>query len=183
MAVRTLILAGSPREGGHYAKRAQLPRWTYRVVYSAGQVRGLPYSGLDIHVLPSFAEKPNRGTILAALRYKRGAEFYYVDPADMPTLEELESEKQATEIGELTDADLETAYDAHSHFDHQQWSADRRRDQIAGMTDDELAELLRKPEPTDSEKALQDEVVKEAVKPKPRAKPKAPVAAENFFGD
>lgn len=187
MALRTLILASNPREGGHYAKRAGLTRFTYRVVVNAGQVRGLPYNGLEVHILPSFSRARNQSSILAALRWKRGLEYSYVDPDDLPTLAELDGQAQAEHLGELDDETLETAYAEHAEFDHAGWEAAQQRAEIAAMSDDELAELLRKPadESTDTEKALQDTAVKDAVKaskPKPRRKPAAPTSADDFFG-
>lgn len=182
MALRTLILAANPREGGHYAKRAGLQRWTYRVVHGAGQVRGLPYAGLEVHILPSFDRMMNRGSILSALRHKRGIEYFYVDPDDMPTLAELESQAQADELGDLTDEQLDVAYDANSHFDHAGWDAAQRRARLDAMTDDELADLM-----TSGPSAAEAPQIVDAIKakPKPRkprqAPPTPPVDTSAYF--
>lgn len=183
MTIRTLILAGNPREGGHYAKRAGLQRWTYRVIHTAGQIRGLPYSGLEVHILPSFKKMPNRYSILSSLRYQRGVEYFYVDPDDLPTLAELEAEKQAAELGEADNATLEAAYAENADFPHAEWSAAQRRAKIEAMSDDELAELLQSnPTAEDAPQIVEAIKQKAAAKPRPSTRKTATAETATFFG-
>jgi hypothetical protein len=149
-----LILASSPREAGHYAKRADLPNFTYRAVHSAKQIRGI--HSAEVHILPSFIASVSRHAILAELQWARSVEFFYVDPEDMPELPDRR--------GELTDERLDEAYDEQS---------ERRRVELLAeletMTDAQIAERLRKPTPA------QEAVHIQAVKPKAR-KPVEPTA-------
>lgn len=142
MALRTLILASSPREGGHYAKRAELERWTYRVIHGANQVRGLPWTGCEVHILPSFEKAPNRFAILAALRHKRGLEYFFVDPDDLPTVEEIAGRKQAEGLGELTDEQLDAAYAEHEQFDHIGFARRRLMAEIPDLSDEEAIKRI-----------------------------------------
>jgi hypothetical protein len=151
-----LILASSPREAGHYAKRADLPNFTYRAVHSAKQIRGI--HSAEVHILPSFIASVSRHAILAELQWARSVEFFYVDPEDMPELPDRR--------GELTDERLEQAYDEQS---------ERRRvelfTELETMTDAEIAERLRKPTP--EQEAVYVEAVQAA---RPKRKPVEPTA-------
>jgi hypothetical protein len=151
-----LILASSPREAGHYAKRADLPNFTYRAVHSAKQIRGI--HSAEVHILPSFIASVSRHAILAELQWARSVEFFYVDPEDMPELPDRR--------GELTDERLEQAYDEQS---------ERRRvelfTELETMTDAEIAERLRKPTP--EQEAVYVEAIQAA---KPKRKPVEPTA-------
>lgn len=177
MALRTLILARSPREGGNYARRAGLKRWTFRTVYSARQIKGLPTKGVEVHILPSFATMANRGSVLGALRWRKGIEFFYVDPADLPTLSEVRAAEQASSLGDLTDDHLEAAYAENDEFPHEEWAAQRRRDLVARMSDEDLAQFLAGSSPETAVKVIR------AAAPKRTRKPAAPAAAPaDFFG-
>lgn len=181
MAIKTLILAGNPREGGRYAKRAGLARWTYRVVHAGGQIKGLPWSGCEVHILPSFSESRSRHSILSTLKHKR-VSYFYVDPADLPTLESLAEAAQTEQLGELDDKTLEAAHAENEKFDHVGFARAHLMAEIDGMTDEQVAERIRRATP-DEETALVQAVAAKPKTPKPR-KPRAPAApAQNFFGD
>jgi hypothetical protein len=64
-----IVLAGSTSEGHTYARRAGVARFTYRVPSNAASIRKL--QAADVHVLPSFAGRRDRHSILAELRYGR----------------------------------------------------------------------------------------------------------------
>lgn len=91
-----IVLAGNSREGRRYAKLAGLPKGRHRVVYSAKQVRNLRHA--EVHELPSFARRPDRHGINAALRYTRGERIQ----VEMPDVDDPR--------GELTARQLEVAY-------------------------------------------------------------------------
>jgi hypothetical protein len=157
-----LILASSPREAGHYAKRADLPNFTYRAVHSAKQIRGI--HSAEVHILPSFIASVSRHAILAELQWARSVEFFYVDPEDMPELPDRR--------GELTDEKLEEAYDEQDR---------RRRDRVLTLSPEEfdrvMAELDKPAEviPAIAQLAEKVKASPEAVKSKAR-KPVEPTA-------
>lgn len=162
-----LILANSPREAGHYAKRAGLPNFSYRAVHSASQVRGM-YSA-EVHILPSFTRSISRHAIFAALQWARAIDYYYVDPEDMPPLPDRR--------GELTDEKLEEAYAEQ---------AQRRRDRVLTLSPEEfdrvMAELDKPAEviPAIAQLAEKVKASPEAVRPKPR---RANAVTENYFAE
>lgn len=76
-----IVLCKTPQEGSQYAKRANLPRGSYRVATRAAAIKGLKVA--EIHILPSFHQRPDRFAIEAALRYTRGARL----EVEMPELD------------------------------------------------------------------------------------------------
>jgi hypothetical protein len=176
VARQTLILAASPREGGRYAKLTGMRPSRYRVVHDASQIKGIQHA--DVHILPSFAKTIQRHAVLAALQHGYRIEYFYVDPADLPTLDDRAADRQADELGELNDDVLEAAYAEHAAFDSAGWRAARSREKILAMTDEEIAELLQKPldEATAVElvQAIQE-------KPKPRAPRQTKAATPAVF--
>lgn len=78
-----LVLARSPQEGSRYAKRMGIPASGYRAVVRAASIRGIRRA--DVHILPSFLNRPDRFSIFSEFRYARDIEFFYVDPADFET--------------------------------------------------------------------------------------------------
>lgn len=117
-----LVLAQTPSEAHTYARRANLPNFTYRAVSSAGQIRNVQV--VDVHVLPNFEKRRDRHAIRAALRHGRDIRWYDVEmppPAPrpdglFPPGEQLDLlnlvDEQAADLaardraGELTDADV-----------------------------------------------------------------------------
>lgn len=186
-----LICAGSPQEGGRYAVRAELRPQDYRVVYSAKQVRGIQCA--DVHVLPSFTSSIQRHAIFDALRWGRDIAYFYVDPEDFPTQEEVRATRrarlQAEELGELDSNVLEAAYAEHETFDHAAWRREQAVRRIEAMTDEEIvAELGGLAQDDPAEAAIVAESVKSAVrsaakkaaKPKPKTPNAAPTPADYF---
>lgn len=106
MARKILILGRSIRHANAYARVAGLERG-YRPVVSAGQVRNT--RNAELHILPSFLTRPDRHSILAALRHSR-LEVFYVDPEDFKDPADATSPAPAGP----TERDLEVAYRYHA---------------------------------------------------------------------
>lgn len=98
--MQILILAKSTTEANSYAKKAGLPRFTYRAVRNASAIRGIRKA--EVHILPSFTTRIDRHNILAALQWAKTLEVFYVDPADLP--------EPPDPRGELTERQLEVAF-------------------------------------------------------------------------
>lgn len=76
MAPYVIVLAKNTHEGATYARRAPLTRGRYRIAVSAGSIRGLRRA--EVHILPSFDQKPDRHAILAELRWAK-CDYFYVE--------------------------------------------------------------------------------------------------------
>jgi hypothetical protein len=184
VALQTLILAGNPREGREYANRAQLRRWTYRVIHGPGQIKGLPWAGTEVHILPSFNARANRSAILSVLRWKK-VEYFYVDPDDFPTLEELAEQEQSGRLGELDDDVLEAAYAENESFDHTGFAYRAAVAKLESMSPQEVASwVASQQEPEKAEIAVQAVKAKSTARPKPKGPQSttapAPTAATFF---
>lgn len=90
-----IVLAANPSEGATYARRTGLPARTYRVPAAAKSIKGL--QAADVHVLPTFATRPDRHAILAELRH--GRDIVMVD-VQMPAPAEPAPVDQGDGMGE-----------------------------------------------------------------------------------
>jgi uncharacterized protein (DUF1778 family) len=176
----TLILAGNPREGGQYARRLGMRPSAYRVVHDSGQIGGIQHA--DVHILPSFVKSIQRHAIFAALKYGYRIEYFYVDPDDMPTYDEMLGDLQAKELGELTDDILEAAYAEHAEFDHEAWRAARQRELVLQLSPEEFDRILAElDKPAEVVPELVEAVKKAAEKPRaPRPTKAASPSLETF---
>jgi hypothetical protein len=104
----TLVLAKSIPEANAYARLIDLPRSRYRAVRSAGAIKGI--RNAEVHILPSFSTRPDRHSILGALRWARSLEVYYVDPADLGGVSSRPDPEPDLKPAGATDAELEEAY-------------------------------------------------------------------------
>lgn len=183
MALQTLILAGNPREGREYANRAQLRRWTYRVIHGPGQIKGLPWAGTEVHILPSFNTRANRAAILSVLRWKK-VEYFFVDPDDFPTLDELAAQEQSGRLGDLDDDVYEAAYAENAKFDHTGYAYRTAVAKLESMTPEEVAAwVATQQEPEKAEIAVKAVKAKSTARPRPRpAQPTTgSTSAADFF--
>ena len=80
-----VVLAATSSEGNTYAKRAGLPRFSYRPIAKANQVRNTQVA--DVHILPSFHKRPDRHAILAELRWGRDIRLIDVEMPPAPPRE------------------------------------------------------------------------------------------------
>jgi hypothetical protein len=90
-----LVFAESIHEANQYAKRAKLPRGSYRAVGHAGSIRGI--QSADVHVLPGFEKRRDRHAIRAAVRHGRDIRYLNVE---MPDALEVPPVDQGDGMGE-----------------------------------------------------------------------------------
>lgn len=81
-----LIIAANAREGGKYAKYADLPNFTYRVVRAASTITGI--QSVDVHLVDGFEKRPDAGAILAKLRWARDIDYYSTSMPPEPVKDE-----------------------------------------------------------------------------------------------
>lgn len=78
---QTLILAKNISEANAYARFIGLPRFSYRAVRDAGAIRGI--RNARVIRLSSFAKRPDRHAINAALRHAKTLQVEDVDLAEL----------------------------------------------------------------------------------------------------
>jgi hypothetical protein len=97
-----LVLSKSISEGNQYAKRAGLPRFSYRAVGNAASIRNLKVA--DVHILPSFDGRRDKHQILAELRWGRDIEYFYVEmppKSDEPAVDQGDGMGQQLSIDDV----------------------------------------------------------------------------------
>lgn len=103
-----IILAGSPQEGAAYARSKGWTISQYRVATSANSIAGIRKA--EVHTLASFEHKPNRHSILAALRYAPQLTWLHVSdsgrieeqlqiPEDEPPKPKVKTRPKADDLG------------------------------------------------------------------------------------
>ena len=80
-----LILAKNARQGAQYAKRADLPNFTYRVVRQAASITGI--QSVDVHMIDGWEKRSDSGAILAKLRWARDIEYFSVSMPPEPVID------------------------------------------------------------------------------------------------
>jgi hypothetical protein len=179
MAPYVIVLAKNSQEGAVYVRRAKLPRGRWRIAASAGSIRGLRKA--QVHVLPSFNDRPDRHSILAELRY---AKCDFID-VEMPARPVYPAKDQGDGMGEQLTIDDVLRDRRHLLLDEgpgalAAWEAEGGNGKTrAASSDDDIAEkspVKDIPEKADVPRAAEKPVSRK----RPKAKP-APATTDTAF--